>query len=418
MGYFFPFLFLIGKGLFLALLVVLLIDIYFLYQHKNGIKATRKTPERFSNGDENTVSILIENNYFFTASLTIIDEIPIQFQKRNFSIQNSLDSGEKKNVQYTLRPSKRGEYHFGKLNIYVRGLLYLVSRRYSFDDKAMIPTYPSFLHMKKYEMMAFTNRLHEYGMKKIRRIGYTMEFDQIKNYVIGDDIRHINWKATAKMDNLMVNQFQDERAQPVYSIIDKGRVMKMPFAELSLLDYAINSTLILSNIALLKHDRAGMLSFSNSVENMVVADRRSSQLELIMENLYRMNTDFKETDFGRLYSFVKSKITHRSLLLIYTNFETLDALHRQLKYLKALAKNHLLVLLFFTNTELENLIDSHAKTVQEIYDKSIAEKFEFEKRLIVAELKKYGIHAVLTKPENLSANTINKYLELKARGLF
>jgi uncharacterized protein (DUF58 family) len=219
----------------------------------------------------------------------------------------------------------------------------------------MVPNYPSFLQLRKYMLMAFSNKLLEYGLKKIRRIGHTMEFEQIKDYVPGDDIRNINWKATAKRNQLMVNQYQDERSQPIYSVIDKGRAMKMPFEGLSLLDYAINATLVISNVALKKQDKAGMFTFSRKVENKVIAERRPSQMNTILETLYNIRTNFAESDFSRLYTDIKRSITQRSLLLLYTNFETLDALHRQLPYLQAIAKNHLLVVIFFENTELHQL---------------------------------------------------------------
>src|SRR5690606_1451092 len=203
----------------------------------------------------------------------------------------------------------------------------------------------------------------------------------------------------------------------VYMAIDKGRVMKMPFNKLSLLDYAINATLVLSNIILKKQDKAGMFTFSKKIENRVVAEKRSSQMQKILENLYNIKTDFFESDYSRLYADIKTNINQRSLIVLYTNFETLDGLHRQLPYLKGIAKNHLLVVVFFQNTELNKIIESKTETVHQIYDKVIAEKFMFEKRLIVNELKKYGIYSVLTQPENLTIDTINKYLEIKARGI-
>lgn len=266
-------------------------------------------------------------------------------------------------------------------------------------------------------LLAFSNKIFEYGLKKIRRIGHTMEFEQIKDYVQGDDLRNINWKATAKSNRLMVNQYQDERSQPVYSVIDKGRVMKMPFDGLSLLDYAINASLVISNVALKKQDKAGLFSFSRKVENRVVAERRPSQMNTILETLYNLNTDFVESDFSRLYIDIKRSLNQRSLLLLYTNFETLDALHRQLPYLKAIAKNHLLVVIFFENTELQKLTKTSAKNTYDIFEKTIAEKFIYEKKLIVNELQKHGIQSILTAPEHLTINTINKYLEIKARGL-
>lgn len=413
----FPQWFNIVKLLLLALIALTLMDILILFFTKRGISASRKLPEKFSNGDQNAVQISLENYYTFPVHVRIIDEIPIQFQIRNFKIDRKLEASSLSKIQYELRPVERGEYHFGKLNVYVSSLFGLIARRFTFDDAAMVPTYPSFMQLRKYDLLAISNNLHQYGIKKIRRIGHTMEFEQIKDYVLGDDLRTINWKATAKANQLMVNQFQDEKSQPVYSVIDKGRVMKMPFDGLTLLDYAINAALVISNVALKKQDKAGILSFSKKVENIVVAERRTSQMNLIMENLYNINTDFFESDFGRLYADVKRNLIQRSLILLYTNFETLDGLFRQLPYLKGIAKNHLLVVIFFKNTELNALIANKAETIQQVYDKVIAEKFAFEKRLIVNELKKYGIYSILTTPENLTIDTINKYLEIKARGL-
>jgi uncharacterized protein (DUF58 family) len=244
-----------------------------------------------------------------------------------------------------------------------------------------------------------------------------MEFEQIKNYVHGDDIRTINWKATAKKAELMVNQYQDEKSQPIYSLIDIGRVMKMPFEGLKLLDYAINATLAFSNIALLKNDKAGMLTFSKKVENIVPASSKKTNLSLINEVLYKIDTDYLESDFGYLYGMVKRKINQRSLLVLYTNFEHISGLKRQLPYLKAMAKSHLLLVVFFENTELEELIQENVEDLQSIYEKTIAMKFAYEKRLVVKELEKHGIYSILTKPQNLSVNVINKYLEFKSKGL-
>lgn len=402
---------------FYIIVALLIIDFIILYKVKNGIDGARTIPDKLSNGDDNPIDVRITNKYPHAVELKVIDEIPVQFQKRDFELNLKLQATESSTTTYTLRPVERGEYHFGVLNIFVSAFIGFIQRRYRFNADAMTPTYPSFLQMRKYELMAFTNKLKDYGLKKIRRIGHTMEFEQIKDYVPGDDVRNINWKASAKRGQLMLNQYQDEKSQPVYSVIDKGRVMKMPFEGMKLVDYAINATLVISNIALKKGDKAGMFSFSDKLANQVVAQKRASQMNLILETLYNLDTDFKESDFSRLYIDVKRKITNRSLLLLYTNFETLDALHRQLPYLQAIAKNHLLVVVFFENTELKQMLFKEVETTQEIFEKTIAEKFVYEKKLIVNELNKYGIQTILTEPQHLTVNTINKYLEIKARGL-
>ena len=417
-GFFVPVFFDISKVLLFILGSLTIIDIAILYKTKNAIKLNRFLPERLSNGDVNKISISLKSQYKFQTHLSIIEEIPFQFQKRDFIFNLILLNSEEKTIHYDLTPTERGVYLFGNINVYASSPLQLATKKYILGKEKEVKCYPSFLKLREFDFKAFTNQSVSYGTKKVRRIGHSLEFEQIKDYVSGDDIRSLNWKATAKRNQLMINQYVEEKSQPVYSIIDKGRAMQMHFNNLSLLDYAINATLAISNVILRKQDKAGMLSFSTKLEDWVVAEKRNSQMTLISEALHNIKTDFSESDFSTLYAVVKRKITHRSLLILYTNFETLDGLNRQLPYLRALAKNHLVLVVFFENTELNALTTSKKEDVLGVYDSIIAEKFMYEKKSIVRELKKYGIQSVLTKPENLTGDTINKYLELKSRGLF
>lgn len=416
-SFFFPSLLWLAHGLLGLLVMLSVVDFLLLFHPKNAILAKRILPEKLSNGDENPIKIDLKNQYAFKVKLRVIDEIPFQFQKRDFYLEKELHSGQKVEFQYILEPKERGEYSFGSLHIFVQSPIGLVSKRMSFQKGAKLPCYPSFIHLRKYELMALQNEFLIGGIKKIRKLGHTMEFEQIRDYVQGDDLRSINWKATSKTNKLMVNQYQDEKSQRIYMLIDKGRTMQMPFKGLSLLDYSINAAMALSHIILKKGDRAGVMTFSRKAENKVVADGKPTHLRNISEALYNVQTDFIESDFGRLYQETKQYISQRSLVLLFTNFETLDAVNRQMKYLRGIAKNHLLVVVFFKNSELQELIHTQPENMQEVYDQIIAEKFEFEKKLIIQELRKYGIYSLYTLPENLSIEAINKYMEIKARGI-
>lgn len=419
----FIFCFIIGdfiivpKILFFLLLGAILTDLILLYRAQRGLNGERIVADRLSNGDENEIKIFLESFYTFPTTLRIFDELPHQFQRRDLEFNIGLSAGETKIIDYFLRPVKRGEYSFGAVNVLISSPLQIISRRFRFSADKLVPVYPSYLQMRKYELLAIHNRLLEIGIKKIRRIGQNQEFELIKDYVMGDDFRTVNWKATARRSRLMVNQFQDERSQQVYSLIDKGRVMQMPFKEMSLLDYAINASLVISNIAIKKSDKAGLITFQDKIGSILPAGRTNNQMARIQEVLYNQKTAFLETDFSVLYSSVRRVISHRSLLLLFTNFESIYSLQRQLPYLLNLSKMHLVVVIFFENTELKELIDYPAKDLKSIYYKAVAERFSFEKKLIVKELKKHGIQSILTTPEKLTINTINKYLELKARNL-
>lgn len=415
LSYFFPFLFTIGHITLVLLGVTILLDLILLYGKPKGVMADRIIADRFSNGDFNKVILRINNNYSFPVALSIIDEVPVQFQERNWLRKIKTGAEQQQDIEYSLRPVERGEYTFGNINIYVYSPLRLVKRRYIIEAEKIVKVYPSYVQMRKYQLLAISNRLQDTGTTRIRRLGQSMEFEQIKEYVRGDDYRTINWKATARKSDLMVNNFTDERSQQIYCIINKGRVMKMPFEEMTLLDHAINASLVLSNVALIKHDKAGLITFAETLDNFLPADKKPTQMNLLQELLYKQQTFFLEPDFEKLYSVIRNRITHRSLLILFTNFESVESLERELPSLKKIAKYHLLLVVFFENTELKQMAESKASTIEDIYIKTIAEKFAYEKRLMVKELHKNGIASILTTPENLTVNTINKYLELKTR---
>ncbi|MFK7904379.1 MAG: DUF58 domain-containing protein, partial [Chitinophagales bacterium] len=326
LAYSYPALLGVAKPVLFLLVLALLLDIILLYRIKKGIFGYRETPKIFSNGDENEIRIYLENYYPFDIQINAIDELPFQFQRRDISFNAAIPSTTSKQIHYYLRPTQRGEYQFGALNILVASPLSLVKRRYVFSADKTVPTYPSYIQMRKFELIAFSNQKLDYGIKKMRRIGHSMEFEQIKDYVVGDDYRIVNWKATARRNQLMVNQFQDEKSQQIFSVIDSGRVMKMPFEGMSLLDYAINASLVISNIAIKKGDKAGLVTFAEKMGIVLPAKNQMRQMRTIQEGLYKLQTRFLESDYEKLYANIRHKINRRSLLLLFTNFESLTAL--------------------------------------------------------------------------------------------
>ena len=415
LSYFLPSLFQIGNIILVLLAIAIFIDAILVYSKKDGIRAKRMVSDRFSIGDLNKVIIQLTNQYGFDVKASIIDELPVQFQERNWIRKVQLQKETLFDLEYSLRPTSRGEYIFNDINIFVHAPLKLVKRRYIFPGEQAVKVYPSYMQMRRYQLLAVSNRLQEAGVKKIRKLGHSMEFEQIKEYVRGDDYRTINWKATARKNDLMVNNYTDERSQQIYCLINKGRVMKMPFHGLTLLDYSINASLVLSNVALVRQDKVGLITFEKNLDTFLAADKKPTQMNLVLETLYKQKTDFLEADFEKLFSVIRNRITNRSLLILFTNFESMESLQREMPALKKIAKYHLLLVVFFENTELKSLIEGRTSTLEDIYIKTIAEKFNYEKRLMVKELHKNGIPSILTTPEGLTVNTVNKYLELKTR---
>lgn len=417
-SFFVPWLFPVAQTLLFVSFSVILLDGILLFQLPFRVNCNRLLPGLFNLGDENQVTIKVHNAASMPLKLVIIDEIPYQLQLRNFYFKIKLQPNQKHTLHYQIRPTQRGSYQFNNIRVYACTPIGLLQRHYCFEGTRKVPVYPSINQMKNYEIKAFERISNFQGIKKIRRLGHNYEFEQIKSYVKGDDYRSINWKATSRRGDLMVNQYEDEKAQPVYSIIDKSRIMKMPFQQMTLLDYAINTSLVISNLALQKHDKAGLITFSNKIESTLVAESGRRQLKAILETLYKQKTDQNiDADHELLYANVRRKVPTRSLIFLFTNFESIYAMERALPMLRKLNKLHLLVVVFFENTELIDFTRKPADSIEDIYYRTIAEKFVAEKETIVHELNKYGIQSILTNPQALSVNTINKYLELKAKGM-
>ncbi len=415
----FPFALLLplAKALFALAILLVVVELLLLYAQRPKVFCKRTINPVFSLGDPNKVTLSFENAARLHLTFEVYDEIPFQLQKRDLCFSFGLPAGANTTLEYDLMPHNRGVYAFGITNALVNTRLGLVQRRLRLGQPDTADVYPSIIQMKRYELRALRNIAHEVGIKKMRRIGHSYEFEQIKNYVEGDDYRSVNWKASSRHNTLMVNQYEDEKSQQVYCIVDKSRAMKMPFNGLSLMDYAINTSLAISNIILKKQDKAGLFSFSDVMGSTIKADRSASQLQRIMEALYREKERPGESNYELLYQAIRRFISARSLLILFTNFESSYALERVLPTLRRLNTAHLLVVVFFENTEIQTFSRQPLRRSSDIFRQTVSRQFLHEKKEMVTRLRQYGIQSILTRPEDLTLNTINKYLELKSRGL-
>lgn len=428
-GFAVPPMFTVGRWLLVLLLLVLVADIGLLYNwwpmgrgnsqlsipSSQSIRAFRTMAERFSNGDENPVKIRVESNYGFRTDVEVIDEIPFVFQRRDICFKARIEKLGDTTIIYKLTPTERGVYGFGRVRVFVSSPLGLVQRRFTCCEPKDVKVYPSYMMLRQYELLAMSNNLTEMGIKRIRRIGHNTDFEQIKDYVDGDDYRTINWRATARRHQLMVNVYQEERSQQVFCVIDKGRMMQQSFESMTLLDYSINAALVLSFVAVNKQDKAGLITFSTQMETFVPAANQPGHMQTLQEALYAESAVFGETDYSALLVGLAKRVNRRSLLILFTSFTSMPALRRQLPFLRQVAVRHRLLVVFFKDEELAEQTSHLSNSTEGYYQRVIAEKFLYDQQLIVHTLRQYGIQALLTTPQNLSVDVINKYLEIKSR---
>lgn len=407
----------LGLSSLLLLLALTAVETWLLFGRKMVLTAERNLPDTLSLGHEHMVTYSFSYKGSIPLHGFLVEEWPDQLQHRIRPASLTVAPHSQPVIQQSFRPTTRGAYRFGQLRYLSNTPIGLVQRNITIAHPQTIAVYPNIIAMKEWELLALQRLSMPGGVKKVRRLGHSYEFEQIKNYVEGDDYRSINWKASGRRGELMVNQYEDERAQQVYTIIDKSRSMQLPFDGMTLLDYAINTTLVMANIALQKHDRAGIITFHNQIETIVKAEQKRLQLKRILDRLYNEEPGTAEANYEALYQAIRQKVQGRSLLLLFTNFESHYALERALPLLRNLNRRHLLLVVFFENTTLREVADEPAEKLSAIYIQTIAQHFLTEKHRMVQTLQQFGIQALLTAPKDLTVDTVNKYLALKAKGL-
>ncbi len=403
-------------ALLITLILFTLFDLWLLFRIPFQ-KPVRRCADTFSNGDANEVRISVTNPASFALTCYITDEPPVEFQIRELSLSARLEAGASTQLSYTITPSRRGRYEFGACHAAFQSPVGILRRIITAAPEEAgsrrVKVYPSFHHLNTYELMARAGHTHDSGSYQMRTEALALEFDQIREYTQGDEVRAVNWAASARVNKLMVNKYMEERAQPVYALIDTGRVMEMPFDGMSLLDYSVNAALGLSRAILSRHDKPGLITFSDEVATIVPAENRTGQHRKLTEALYRITTDFAESSFETLYTTIRRDISTRSTLLLFTNIETLHSLKRALPVLQRLNKHHLLVTILFKNTELSELGKQTASDISDIYDIALAEEAMLTKEEMLRTLRKSGIRAMTASPHELSIQAINAYLTLK-----
>lgn len=416
LGHALPVLFVAGKVLLALLLLAVAVDAALLWGGTR-IQAERILPQRFSCGDSNEAPIHIESSSVVTVRIEVIDELPLHFLQPPLPLV-SIKPRQRITVHRTLRPFHRGVFRFGQLRLFCRTRIGLLERRFTYCAPTDVKVYPSFLYLRQTTLPAIARPLAAHGTRRVEQAGHQTDFEHIQEYVNGDDYRTINWKATARRARLMVNVRQDERSQPVYCIIDRGRAMQRVEGGLTLLDHSINAALALSRAVMLAGDRAGLISFCQRVDAIVPASCRPGHMHILLEQLYAAQSTFGETDYTALCAAVGHHLNRRTLLVVFTQASHAEAMQRQLPALQLLARRHCVVVALFRDSELEAYARRTPQTTGDYFRRVAAQRSIRERKLTAAVLRQNGINALLTTPARLTGDIINKYLELKRKRQF
>ena len=401
LGIWLPSLFQFARVAILCLIAATVIDAILLFFVK--IKGTRLISQHLDLGEKNAINIDLKVLRGYVRKVTMVEKFPqyLILSHKEFRPDETI----------TVFPTRRGSYLLGRSLAFVR-VLGLLERRITLVKKGdRVEVYPAFSRLREKDQQARSLQILNSGLHKRQLPTNQTEFMDIREYVIGDDIRTINWKATARTSRLMVNNYEDERSQTIVNIIDCGRAMHRTFNNLTLQDYAINASLLLSYSALLTEgDNVGLSTYGPEGLKFLPPKPGERQLHTIIRQLYALETTYGEGDLEELCLLLDRKLQRRSLIILYTDYTTLEAMERQLPFLQRISRRHCLVVAQFIDKELENVSEGVFSV-----ESTLASDLVLQKRLIADRLQRNNIHSLLTTPANLSFSVVSKYLELRKR---
>ncbi|MFP4499140.1 MAG: DUF58 domain-containing protein [Vulcanimicrobiota bacterium] len=382
---------------------------------KETIKVTRQLDDKLSLGIDNKITIIVTNNSNTRVKIDVRDWYPYDFRISQKVLSCMADARSEKKLSYKVTPLKRGKYKFGNIAVRVHGILGLVGRQFKINGEKEIRVYPNIRDISSYLLLARRGRLTEVGLKRSRIYGMGTEFEYLKEYQPDDEYRKINWKATARRNRLITSQYEIERSQNIFIVIEAGRMMTSRVDGIAKFDYALNAALMLSYIAMDRGDNVGLMVFDEDVKAYLPPGKGKKQLRLIVEALYNQHPSLVEPDYGRAIRYLSLKNRKRSLVVFFTDLIDEDVSKAIVLYTRTLYPKHLPLCVAIADPKVEEETLGNTDTIREVYSKAVAEELLQQREQVKIALQKGGVLTLDTMPKNLTPFLISRYLEVKAK---
>jgi uncharacterized protein (DUF58 family) len=405
-------------ALYDAALVALAFLDYLASEKAEDFQIERDLEDRFSMGAENLVRIGMINQTKRTVVFIIKDEYPPQMELIGpREVRLTVPPGRRRTWSYRLLPTARGDYSFGDTVVRFRSRFGLVWCQLKYPTARTVKVYPNIREAKRNELYAHRNRELKRGQRRSRLRGQGREFESLRDFVVGDEIRHICWAATARRGKLITRQYTIERSQNILVVLDAGRLMTARIGQLTKLDTAINAALSIAYVAVVGGDNIGLLVFSRSVLSFLPPRRDRDQIKRIIEALYNVEPEMIEPSYRRAFSFIGTNCHRRSLIVILTDLVDRDASAELLAYASKLIPRHLPLIVTIADSDLRALVRARPVAPADVYRQSVAEEVLRQREEALSQIRQLGGLALDVPAESLSFELVNKYLEVKERGL-
>jgi uncharacterized protein (DUF58 family) len=378
-------------------------------------EVSREHDTKLSLGADNPVHLAVRNRSRRPATFWLRDEPPDAFEIGTRVLTGLAPALNFWRGGYSVRPLRRGDYQFGDLNLRWLGPLGLVVRQARITATGPVKVYPNLLDVRRYDLMLRRNRLQEIGLRHTRQFGEGTEFERLREYLPDDEFRRIDWKATARRNRPITVEYQTERSQNVIAVLDTGRMMQSPVAQMAKLDYVVNAVLLLAYVATGKGDKIGLMTFADEVTRFIGPRQGRGQFYRMLELLYAVEAEPVEPDYRRALSYLALKQRKRSLVVIFTDLSGGVSMQSLVSHVAVLARRSLPLVVTISDPDVHAAARQRPQDSLGVYQRAAATQLLEDRQLTLDYLRRQGVLTLDVPANHLSIAVINRYLELKAR---
>ncbi|MDP9246375.1 MAG: DUF58 domain-containing protein [Chloroflexota bacterium] len=404
-------------GVVLVAAIVLAIADYRLAPRMGPAEVARIAEPQLIVGAPNRIGLVLRNPTARPLRVRVRDEVPVSFAVASRVSTAVLEPAGAETLEYVARPRYRGSFRFGALHTRQRGPLDLVERQSDIPADAPAHVYPDLREIRRYEVSLRRGLAYDAGQRRARIPGAGSVFERLREYGPDDDPRSISWAATARRGRPISVEYETERQQRVLILLDAGRMMASTLGELTKLDHAVNTALMLSYVATAKGDEVGLLGFADDVRSYLLPRRGRHQFLRMTEELRKLEVTTTEPDYRAAFEFLRARTSRRSLVVLFTDLVDVEASRSLVAAVNRLAGNNLVLCCLLADPQLAEVASRSPRSTTELYERVIAEEVRDARAKAIALLRERGVHVVDVPAERLTVTAIQRYLELKKRWL-
>lgn len=377
----------------------------------------RVAEPQLSLGAPNRVAITVHNPFARGIRLRVRDDVPVSFRVDRREAALAIQAGGEASLTYVARPRHRGTFRFGDVHLRTVGPFDLVERQSVARAAAPANVYPDLREIRRYDIITRRGLAYDAGQRRARIPGAGSVFERLREYQPDDDPRSISWTATARHGRPISVEYETERQQRIVIVLDAGRTMASTLGELTKLDHAVNTALMLGYVATAKGDEVGVLGYSDEIRSFLPARRGRRQFLRITEVLRRLEVTTTESDPRTAFEFLRARAARRALVVLFTDLVDTDASRALVAAITRLAGNNLVLCCVLADPRLAELARNAPATTAAAYERTIAQTVIEDRATALAVLRRRGIHTIDVSSDRLTVAVIQRYLELKRRFL-